>query len=315
MRITWNQLRLFEAVARNGSFTRAAEELHVVQPTVSAQIKQLTDSVGLPVFEQIGKKIYLTDAGKELQKTIKELFESWERFEMTISDLKGAKAGRLRVAIVTTAKYFIPRLLGPFCQHYPGINVSLEIVNRDQTVKRLGENLDDLYIMGVPPEHLAIERVPFLQNPLVVIAPKRHELAGTKRVSLKRLAKERFIMREKGSGTRIAAEEFFSKRKTVLSVKMELSNNEAIKWAVAGGMGLSILSQHALMLEPMHDKIAVLDVEGFPIIRSWYIVYPTGKQLSVVAATFFAYLKEEAEMIQDELFAPQHPQPPYKGRR
>jgi LysR family transcriptional regulator, low CO2-responsive transcriptional regulator len=307
MRITWNQLRLFEAVARNGSFTRAAEELHVVQPTVSAQIKQLTETVGVPVFEQVGKKIYLTEAGKELQKTIRELFESWERFEMTISNLKGAKAGRLRVAIVTTAKYFIPRLLGPFCQHYPGIDVSLEIVNRDQVVDRLVENLDDLYIMGVPPEHLAIEKFPFLQNPLVVIAPKGHDLAGKKRVTLARLAHERFISREKGSGTRIATEEFFNKRKIPLSVKMELSNNEAIKWAVAGGMGLSIVSQHALMLEPMQDKIAVLDVEGFPIIRSWYIVYPTGKRLSVVAATFFEYLKEEAEMIQEELFAFKRP--------
>ncbi len=304
MRVTWNQLRLFEAVARNNSFTRAAEELHVVQPTVSAQIKQLTNMIGLPVFEQVGKKIFLTDAGKELYKTIRELFDTWDRFEMTIANLKGAKAGRLRVTIVTTAKYFIPRLLGPFCQHYPGIDVSLEIVNRDQALERLLENLDDLYIMGVPPEHLAIEKVPFLQNPLVVIAPKGHELAGKRRVTLARLAKERFIMREKGSGTRIATEEFFSKRKVTLSVKMELSNNEAIKWAVAGGMGLSILSQHALMLEPMQDKIAVLDIEGFPIIRSWHIVYPSGKQLSVVAGTFFEYLKEEAEMIQEELFAP-----------
>jgi LysR family transcriptional regulator, low CO2-responsive transcriptional regulator len=304
MRVTWNQLRLFEAVARNSSFTRAAEELHVVQPTVSAQIKQLTDTIGLRVFEQVGKKIYLTDAGKELYQTIRELFDSWDRFEMKISDLKGAKAGKLRVSIVTTAKYFIPRLLGPFCQHYPGIDVALEVVNRDQVLERLVNNLDDLYIMGVPPEHLAIETVPFLQNPLVVIAPKAHELATRKRITLARLVKERFILREKGSGTRIAAEEFFAKRKVTLPVKMELSNNEAIKWAVAGGMGLSILSQHAMMLEPMQDKIAVLDVEGFPIIRSWHIVYPTGKQFSVVAATFFEYLKEEAEMIQEELFAP-----------
>lgn len=304
MRVTWNQLRLFEAVARNNSFTRAAEELHVVQPTVSAQIKQLTDTIGLPVFEQVGKKIYLTDAGKELYQTVRELFESWDRFEMKISDLKGSKAGKLRVSIVTTAKYFIPRLLGPFCQHYPGIDVALEVVNRDQVLERLINNLDDLYIMGVPPEHLAIEKVPFLQNPLVVVAPKNHELATRKRISLTRLAKERFILREKGSGTRIAAEEFFAKRKVTLPVKMELSNNEAIKWAVAGGMGLSVLSQHAMMLEPMQDKIAVLNVEGFPIIRSWHIVYPAGKQFSVVAATFFEYLKEEAEMIQDELFAP-----------
>ena len=304
MRVTWNQLRLFEAVARNSSFTRAAEELHVVQPTVSAQIKQLTNTIGLPVFEQVGKKIYLTDAGKELYQTIRELFDSWDRFEMKISDLKGAKAGKLRVSIVTTAKYFIPRLLGPFCQHYPGIDVALEVVNRDQVLERLVNNLDDLYIMGVPPEHLAIEKVPFLQNPLVVIAPRAHELATKKRISLARLAKERFILREKGSGTRIVAEEFFAKRKVTLPVKMELSNNEAIKWAVAGGMGLSILSQHAIMLEPMQDKIAVLDVEGFPIVRSWHIVYPAGKQFSVVAATFFEYLKEEAEMIQEELFVP-----------
>ncbi len=304
MRVTWNQLRLFEAVARNSSFTRAAEELHVVQPTVSAQIKQLTNTIGLPVFEQVGKKIYLTDAGKELYQTIRELFDSWDRFEMKISDLKGAKAGKLRVSIVTTAKYFIPRLLGPFCQHYPGIDVALEVVNRDQVLERLVNNLDDLYIMGVPPEHLAIEKVPFLQNPLVVIAPRAHELATKKRISLARLAKERFIFREKGSGTRIVAEEFFAKRKVTLPVKMELSNNEAIKWAVAGGMGLSILSQHAMMLEPMQDRIAVLDVEGFPIVRSWHIVYPAGKQFSVVAATFFEYLKEEAEMIQEELFVP-----------
>lgn len=304
MRVTWNQLRLFEAVARNNSFTRAAEELHVVQPTVSAQIKQLTDTVGVPVFEQIGKKIYLTDAGKELNKTIRELFESWDRFEMTIADLKGAKAGKLRVAIVSTAKYFVPRLLGPFCQHYPGIEVSLEITNRDRILDRLVDNQDDLYIMGIPPEHIAIEKHPFLQNPLVVIAPKGHELAARKRIALTRLAKERFIMREPGSGTRIAAEEFFAKRKVSLTVKMDLSNNEAIKWAVAGGMGLSVVSQHALMLEPMQDKIAILDVEGFPIMGSWQIVYPAGKRLSVVAATFFEYLKEEAEMIQEELFAP-----------
>ena len=304
MRVTWNQLRLFEAVARNNSFTRAAEELHVVQPTVSAQIKQLTDTVGVPVFEQIGKKIYLTDAGKELYKTIRELFDSWDRFEMTIADLKGAKAGKLRVAIVSTAKYFVPRLLGPFCQHYPGIDVSLEITNRDRILERLVDNQDDLYIMGIPPEHIAIEKHPFLQNPLVVIAPKGHELAARKRIALTRLAKERFIMREPGSGTRIAIEEFFAKRKVSLTVKMDLSNNEAIKWAVAGGMGLSVVSQHALMLEPMQDKIAILDVEGFPIMGSWQIVYPAGKRLSVVAATFFEYLKEEAEMIQEELFVP-----------
>lgn len=304
MRITWNQLRIFEAVARNSSFTRAAEELYVVQPTVSAQIKQLTDTVGLPVFEQVGKKIYLTDAGKELHKTCRELFDVWSRFEMTVADMKGVKSGKLKLAIVTTAKYFIPRLLGPFCQRFEGIDVALEVVNRDQVVDRLTNNLDDLYIMGVPPVHLNIEKHPFLENPLVVIAPADHELALRKRIPLTRLTKERFIMRERGSGTRIATEEFLEQRKIKLQIKMDLGNNEAIKWAVAGGMGLAVVSQHSLMLEPMHGKLAVLDVEGFPIMRSWYAVYPTGKQLSIVAQTFFEYLKQEAVTIQEELLSP-----------
>jgi DNA-binding transcriptional LysR family regulator len=303
MRVTWNQLRLFEAVARRQSFTRAAEELFVVQPTVSAQIKQLTDMVGLPLFEQVGKKIYLTDAGKELQVTCRELFDSWERFEMRVSDLKGVKEGRLRIAMATTAKYFVPRMLGPFYKRYPGVDLAVEIVNRDRVIERLVNNMDDLYIMGVPPDHIAIEKHLFLDNPLVVIAPIGHELARRKNVPLARLARERLIVREAGSGTRITTEEFLRKHKIKWPVQMELGNNEAIKWAVAGDLGVSVVSQHSLLLEPMHDKLAVLDVEGFPIHAAWYVVYPQGKQLSVVARTFFDYLKTEALNIQGELTA------------
>lgn len=303
MRVTWNQLRLFEAVARRQSFTRAAEELFVVQPTVSAQIKQLTDMVGLPLFEQVGKKIYLTDAGKELQVTCRELFDSWERFEMRVSDLKGVKEGRLRIAMATTAKYFVPRMLGPFYKRYPGVDLAVEIVNRDRVIERLVNNMDDLYIMGVPPDHIAIEKHLFLDNPLVVIAPIGHELARRKNVPLARLARERLIVREAGSGTRITTEEFLRKHKIKWPVQMELGNNEAIKWAVAGDLGVSVVSQHSLLLEPMHDKLAVLDVEGFPIHAAWYVVYPQGKQLSVVARTFFDYLKTEALKIQGELTA------------
>lgn len=306
MRVTWNQLRLFEAVARNASFTRAAEELHVVQPTVSAQIKQLAESVGMPLFEQIGKKIHLTAAGKELQKTCRELSETWSRFEIAVASLKGLKQGRLSVSIVSTAKYFIPRLLGAFCQHFPDIEVALHVLNRDQVVERLTENLDDLYIMGVPPEHLAIERHPLLANPLVPIAPAQHELAGRKKIPLARFIAERMVLREPGSGTRMAVEQFFLKRKLPLKVRMELGNNEAIKWAVSGGLGVSVLSEHSLVHEPMSDKIAMLDVEGFPLQGNWYIVYPEGKQLSILARTFFDYLLEEAAIIQDELVSPRH---------
>lgn len=301
MRITWHQLRLFEAVARLGSVTRAAEEQCVVQPTVSLQLKQLAEQVGLPLFEQIGRRLHLTEAGRELQATCSELFETWSRFEMRIADLKGVKRGRLRVAIVTTAKYFVPRMLGPFCNRYPGVEVALEILNRDGVIERLERNLDDLYILGVPPEHLAIERHRFLENPLVVIAPAAHPLAARRRIPVSALGAERFILREKGSGTRIAAEEFFAAQGFEPSVKLALGNNEAIKWAVAGGLGIAVLSRHALHHDPAQDEVAILDVEGFPLQRSWFVCYPQGKHLSVAAQVFFGHLKEAAPAIEAEL--------------
>ncbi|MFM9967813.1 MAG: LysR substrate-binding domain-containing protein, partial [Burkholderiales bacterium] len=249
MRFTWNQLRIFDAVGRRLSFTRAAEELHVVQPTVSAQIKLLTNAVGMPLFEQIGKKIHLTAAGSELQQTYRELFETWNRFEIAIADLQGMKKGALRVSMVSTAKYFVPRLLGPFCRRFPEIDVALEIVNRDQVVERLESSADDLYIMGVPPQGMAVEQHTFLENPLVMIAPHDHPLAGARQIGLKQLVNERFIVREQGSGTRISAEELFRHQRFRPKQTMQLSNNEAIKWAVAGGLGVAVISRHALMLE------------------------------------------------------------------
>jgi LysR family transcriptional regulator, low CO2-responsive transcriptional regulator len=301
MRVTWNQLRIFEAVARCNSFTRAAEELFVVQPTVSAQVKLLSETVGMPLFEQVGKKLYLTQAGETLYATCHELFDTWARFEMAAADLQGVKKGTLRIAIVSTAKYFVPRLLGPFCKQYPDIDVALEIANRDNIVERLKENRDDLYIMGVPPADFPVEIHPFLENPLVIIAPHDHVLAKKKKIPLIRLEQERFIAREKGSGTRITADDYLARQQIKLNVKMELANNEAIKWSVAGGMGLAVLSQHALMLEPMRDRLAVLDVQGFPIHAAWYVVVPAGKKLSVLAHTFFDYIKQEAVMLQKEL--------------
>jgi DNA-binding transcriptional LysR family regulator len=303
MRVTWNQLRIFEAVARNNSFTRAAEELSVVQPTVSAQVKLLSETIGMPLFEQLGKKLYLTEAGKTLYATSLELFDVWAQFEMSAADLQGVKKGTLRIAIVSTAKYFVPRMLGPFCKQYPDIEVVLEIKNRDEIVERLRNNRDDLYIMGVPSADFPVETHPFLENPLLVIAPHDHALAKRKKIPLALLELERFISREKGSGTRITADDFFNSKKIQLNIKMELSNNEAIKWSVAGGMGLAVLSQHALMQEPMRDKLTVLDVQGFPIQGAWYVVYPAGKKLSVLAQTFFDYIKCEAIILQKELHA------------
>ena len=289
---TLRQLEVFEAIARLGSFTRAAEELHLTQPTVSMQIKKLTDAVGLPLCEQVGKKMYLTDAGRALQGFTRELLDHFERFEMTLADLKGLKQGRLKIAVVTTAKYFAPRLLGPFWQQYPGIEVSLKVANREHVLERLAANEDDLYILGQPPEGLDVVAEAFLENPLVVLAPARHPLVSERKITLERVAQEPFLVREHGSGTRAALERIFADRGLRLTVRMELGSNEAIKQAIVGGLGLSVLSRHTLTLDAPMGQFAILDVEGFPIVRHWFVVYPAGKRLSVVASTFLDYLKD-----------------------
>lgn len=296
MHVTLRQLRVFETVARLGSFTRAAEELFLSQPTVSMQVKQLAEAVEQPLFEQVGKRIYLTEIGEELQRTCRDLFDTWARFEMTAADLKGMKKGRLRIACATTAKYFLPRLLGPFCERYPGVDVRLEIGNREGVVERLARNEDDLYILGNPPQHFDIAMHPFLENALVAVAPSHHPLARRKRVTLEEFARERMLLRERGSGTRMVTEKFFRDHGIEINAKMEIGSNEAIKQAVAGGLGVSVMSQHALLMDPTSD-VTVLPVEGFPIERSWYVVHPGNKQLSVVAQAFFDYLQTEARRL------------------
>ena len=292
---TLHQLKVFEAAARNGSFTRAAEELFLTQPTVSMQVKQLTKAVGLPLFEQVGKRLYLTQAGQELFATCKEIFERISQFEMTVADLKGMKQGKLRLAVITTAKYFVPRLLGTFCQLYPGIDITLQVTNHSGIVERLKENLDDLYVMSQLPEHLDISYQPFLENPMVVLAPINHPLAQEKNISLQRLSEEPFILREPGSGTRTAMQKLFDEHDVSLKVKLELGSNEAIKQAITGGLGISVLSRHTVSTEG--SQLVILDVEHFPIRRYWYMVYPAGKQLSVVARTYFDYLLNAAKQM------------------
>ncbi|MGC9237368.1 MAG: LysR substrate-binding domain-containing protein [Thiomonas sp.] len=297
LHVTLRQLRTFEAVARLRSFSRAADEQHVTQPTVSKQIRLLQEAVGLPLIEQIGKRLYLTQAGEALYATCGGWLETWGRFEQTIADLKGIKQGRLRIATVTTTKYFMPRLLGPFCNAYPGIDIALEVVNRDRVLERLARNQDDLYVMGVPPDDLDIVREPFLENTLVVLAAADHPLAQRRGITLEEVAREPFILRERGSGTRLTVERVFRERGLSLSVRMELGSNEAIKQAVAGGLGLGILSLSTLHADPRLDEVAVLDVEGFPIRRHWYVVWPRDKELSVVAQAFLDFLRGHVDLL------------------
>jgi LysR family transcriptional regulator, low CO2-responsive transcriptional regulator len=289
---TLHQLKVFEATARHGSFTRAAEELYLTQPTVSMQVKQLTKAIGLPLFEQVGKKLYLTEAGKNLFSTCQDIFVKLDQLEMTVADLKGMKQGKLRLAVITTTKYFMPRLLGPFCQLYPGIDVSLTVTNHEQVSDRLANNQDDLYVMSQLPEHLDVKAYPFLENPLVVVAPRNHPLANEKNIPLKRLTEEAFLMREPGSGTRRSFQKLLDSQDLSVRVRLELGSNEAIKQAIVGQLGLSVLSRHTLVSDS--DELTILDVEGFPLSRQWYIVSLSGKQLSVVAKTFLEYLQEAA---------------------
>ena len=295
---TLHQLKVFEAAARHSSFTRAAEELFLTQPTVSMQIKQLTKSVGLPLFEQVGKRLFLTEAGRELFATCRQIFETIAQFEMTVADLKGLKQGQLRLAVITTAKYFVPRLLGPFCQLYPGIEISLQVTNHERLLERMVNNMDDLYIMSQVPENLDVSYEPFLDNPLVMFAPVNHPLAKEKNIPIERLTNEPFIMREPGSGTRRAVQQLFDEHGVKVKVKLELGSNEAIKQAIAGGLGISVLSRHTLM--PDSSEFSILDVEHFPIKRTWFLGYPAGKQLSIVARTYYEYLLEAAKKFVEE---------------
>ncbi|MCT7964451.1 LysR substrate-binding domain-containing protein [Laspinema sp. D1] len=292
---TLHQLRVFEAVARHKSFTRAAEELFLTQPSVSMQVKQLAKSVGMPLFEQVGKRLYLTEAGEELLGACRDIFDRLSQFEMTVADLQGLKQGQLKLSVITTAKYVIPRLLGPFCQRYPGIDVSLKVTNHEGLQERLNDNLDDLYILSQPPATPDVLCHEFLDNPLVVLAPMNHPLASQKNIPIEQLNGEPFIMREPGSGTRQAVQKMFEDRGVAVKVRLDLGSNEAIKQAIAGGLGISVLSRHVLTLDGWQNQLTILDVEGFPIPRQWYAIYPSGKQLSVVARTFFDYLLNEGK--------------------
>lgn len=292
-RITFRQLETFAEVARQQSFTRAAEALHLTQPAVSIQIRQIAETIGLPLFEQNGREIALTAAGEELLTTVHDLDDAWNRFESAIDDLKGFKRGKLRVGLVTTAKHFLPRMLGDFYRRYPDIDIQLEIANRQGIVERLLGNQDDLYVMSYPPTNLDIVSQPFLDNEYVVLAPEAHWAVG-KALTLQELATEPFLLREQGSGSRHVIDQHMRDTGVQLKVRLSLASNEAIRELVASGMGLTVLSRQALGDRPGHDGLAILDVAGFPLKRQWNVVHLRGKVLSLPARAFLADLLRSA---------------------
>lgn len=284
-RITLRQLESFATVARLGSFSRAAEALHLTQPAVSIQIRQLAETVGMPLFDQAGRTLRLTAAGDELLATTRRLDDVWNRFESAIDALRGLKRGKLRVALVTTAKYFLPRMLGAFCKRYPDISIELEIANRDRVVERLRNNEDDLYVMSYPPDDLDIVVHPFLDNEMVVLAPLGH-WAAERRVSLAELGNEPFLLREPGSGSRRAIDDFARQAGVKLRVRLALGSNEALLELAGTGMGLAVISRHALGERLDGEGLVILDVEGFPLHRPWNLVHLRQKLLPVPARAF-----------------------------
>lgn len=293
MNITFRQLKLFLALAETGSVGAAAKAMHVTQPTASMQLKEVTQAVGLPLYEVISKKVHLTDMGRVLAQTAREMLQAWDAFEQHADGVKGLARGKLRIAVVSTAKYFMPRLIGSFCKKYPAIDVSLEILNRDGVLQRMMNNLDDLYIMSQPPQNIDLTDDVFLDNPLVMIAAASNPLCKQNTLALSALKEQRFILREQGSGTRMGVDQFFKKYKWRPNIRMELGSNEAVKEAVAGGLGIGVVSQHALHGHQKEHGVAIVRVQGFPIRSSWHIVHAKRKKLSPIAAAFKKHLIQE----------------------
>jgi DNA-binding transcriptional LysR family regulator len=253
------------------------------------QMKKLTDTVGAPLVEQAGKKVMLTEDGRELAQATREIFAILDRYTMSVAERKGLKQGKLKLMAITTASYFAPRLLGEFAKLHPGIDVSLRVTNKEQVLASMADNLDDLYLLGTPPDEIDVVATPIMDNPIVVLAAPDHPLAKKKKITLERLAQEPWIMREAGSGTRKAIERVFAEKGLEVRPRLELGSNEAIKQAILAGLGISALSCHALALH-QPGQFAVLDAKSFPIQRHWYAVYPAGRQISVVARAFLDFL-------------------------
>jgi DNA-binding transcriptional LysR family regulator len=289
---TVRQLQIFEAAARALSFSRAAQALHLTQPAVSMQIRQLEHFAGVNLFERTGRRLHLTDAGEELLLHARAVLRALEDADEAFLAMKGLRGGRVRLAVVSTAKYFAPRLIARFAQSHPGVQLRLRVDNRETMVRTLAANEVDLALMGRPPGELDLVAVPFADHPHVIIAPPDHPLATARNVPIEALAEEHFLVREAGSGTRMSMERFFRDRGVPLRVSMEMPSNETIKQAVMAGLGLSFISLHTIALELSAGALAIVHAPGLPVVRQWYVLHRQEKRLSPAAQAFKAFVIE-----------------------
>ena len=294
MHLTFRQLQCFSAVATNLSYTKAAKELHLTQPAVSMQIRQLEQQAGLALTEQFGKQVHLTEAGQEVFRYARSILQQVDELDTILDRLKGLSGGRLRIAAISSANYFAPRLLGTFYERFPDVSVSMDVTNQTAVLQRVVDNEVDMAIMGQPPKESQVEAIPFMDNPLVIVAPPGHRLAKRKRIPLKELEKEVFLIRESGSGTRGAMERFFRQNKLKLKTGMGMGSLSSIKQGVQANLGLGLLPRGAVRVEMDLGKLVELKVKGLPIQRHWYVVLHKGKRLSVAAEEFRSLLINEA---------------------
>lgn len=297
---TLRQLKVFEAVARLTSYSRAAEELHLTQPAVSTQVRKLEEHAGLPLFEQLGKKIFLTPAGTELLHHGRLIIRQFEDAEAAMTQFKGVAGGKLNVAVISAGDYFMPRLLVDFASRHGGVTLNLSVHNREGLLAQLADNLTDLAVMVRPPEGADTINEAFAPHPYVIVASAAHPMAREKRIPMARVAREPFVVREKGSDTWQSMADGFGRHLERLNVTMEIKSTETIKQAVIAGMGISFMSAHTVSRELSAGSLAALDVQGFPLMLNWYVVHRRQKRLPPVAQAFRHFLLSEGARLIDE---------------
>lgn len=294
---TLRQLKVFEAVARHLSFSRAAEELHLTQPAVSTQVKTLESHVGLALFEQLGKKIYLTQGGAELLYHSRAIIQQFRDAEEALAHFKGISGGTLNVAVISAGDYFFPHLLVEFARQHAGVKLHLTVHNREELLGQLANNLTDLAIMVRPPHNLDTLNESFAPHPYVIVAAPGHQLAGRKRISMEALMREPFVVREKGSDTWFSMEAGFGEHLRELNIAMEIKSTETIKQAIIAGMGIGFLSAHTIGQELKTGSLVVLPVQGFPLMLDWYVVHRNDKRLPPVARAFKEFLLRDGAAL------------------
>jgi DNA-binding transcriptional LysR family regulator len=301
MNITLRQLQIFETVAQTQSYTRAAERLHMTQPAVSMQMKQLEETAGLPLFDRQGKKIVLTVAGEKFLKHANKIISRFETLQSSLHKWREGRFEQIKISAATTANHFVTHMMAEFSRKHQNINITLDITNREALVKQLQNYDPDFVIMGEPPGKLDLDSRLIMENPLVVIAASKHALAQkpmTKNISMEEINNESFVVREEGSGTKAAIRRHFKKHGLDFISSYELSSNESIKHAVVAGLGLGIVALHTIKLELESGKLVILDVDNFPLERYWHLVSRKGKKQSSAAIAFQKFILESAPSYQ-----------------